>query len=209
MIEERPYNEYGNYAAMACKPPRSVRISQGDGEKDWVPRWTAESLNWQTVAAKIAEERKGKARSSDTITNNPFLPDFRRQAPYVPTPILDGVRIAAERLGISSEQVEWEFDTYAKRNSYCHSGVQRLIDGCDRYALAQRLLEDLDNLAVVHCGPLQTRMPLTIIRIRDRWLEICERQLSGQIIVLYTTEATVKTKRILSRKGSKEFSSAS
>ena len=207
MMEVRLYNEYGDYTAMACKALKNVRIPQADGEKDWVPRWTVESLDWQTVAAKIAAEEQELARISETITNNVFLPASKRQAPYFPTPYVDEVRNAAERLGISSEHIEWEIDMYAKRNSYYHSAVEKLIDTCDWPALGDRLLQDLDNLGVVHYGSLQARMQETIIRIRDRWLDICERQPSGQVVVFGTVEALEKTKRMLSRKASKEFSS--
>lgn len=125
MAELRMKAEYGDYLTYACT------ALKGENIKDII--WKTERLDWQAVAKQILEEESTLAKEK-----------LRHLAIY-PTPYLDDIAKAADRLGCESSMVRYQIIAYAQRNNFCHSGIKAI----DFRELAERIMEDKRALDVI------------------------------------------------------------
>ena len=132
MAELRMMAEYGDYLAYNCT------TLKGDVMNDMV--WKIEKVDWQTVAKKIERE---EATMED---------EERRGVPTSPTPYLDDVGKAAERLGHEKSLIRYQILAYADRNSSCHSGLKAMIQDGAFQQLAERIMEDKRALVYIYRG---------------------------------------------------------
>ena len=208
MTEVRLYNEYGDYAAIACKELRTLKFEQPGGGGVRIPKWTAEGLDWQAVAREIEAEKRMKNEALKTAPTTVYSSSSKHETPDISTPFLDDISQASTILEAPPQQIEWAINTYARRNALCHSGVERLVDSCSWQALADRLIQDLEGLEEVDDRLFQKCMRQLIIRIQNSHYEDCHRNRSGKIVFVLSKAADAKEKRlrqrILSRKSRSE-----
>ena len=129
MAELRLKAEYGDYLAYACTSLK------GNNMNDMI--WKVEKMNWQAVAQRIHEEES-------TMAN-----EKRRRLPLSPTPYLDDIAKAADRLGYDAAMIRYQIIAYADRNSFCHSGIKEMIAQGYLQELAERIMEDLRSLDTI------------------------------------------------------------
>ena len=122
MAEMRMMAEYGDHLAYTCT------TLKGDAMNDLV--WKTEKLDWQAVAKKMQNE---EATMED---------EKRRRVPTSPTPYLDDVAKAAERLGYEVDLIRYQILAYANRNNFCHSGIKAMIQDGDFQQLAEGIMQD-------------------------------------------------------------------
>lgn len=125
MAELRMKAEYGDYLAYACT------ALKGENIKDII--WKTERLDWQAVAKRILEEKSTLAKEK------------LRHLAITPTPYLNDISRAANRLGCESSMVRYQIIAYAQRNNFCHSGIKAI----DFRELAERIMEDKRALDVI------------------------------------------------------------
>ena len=130
MAESRMMAEYGDYLVYTCT------TLKGDAMNDMV--WKTERLDWQAVAKKIQNE---EATMED---------EKRRRVPTSPTPYLDDVAKAAERLGHEKSLIRYQIMAYADRNNFCHSGIKSMIQEGDFQQLAERIMQDKRALVNIY-----------------------------------------------------------
>ena len=129
MAELRLKAEYGDYLAHACTSLK------GHTMNDMI--WKVEKMDWQAVAQHILEEES-------TMVN-----EKRRRLPLSPTPYLDDIAKAADRLGCEATMIRYQIIAYAVRNNFRHSGIKEMIaQGCLQ-ELAERIIEDLRSLDTI------------------------------------------------------------
>ena len=129
MAELRLNAEYGDYLAYACTSLK------GNNMNDMI--WKVEKMDWQAVAQRILEEES-------TMAN-----EKRRRLPLSPTPYLDDIAKAADRLGCDTAMIRYQIIAYADRNSFCHSGIKEMIAQGYLQDLAERIIEDLRSLDTI------------------------------------------------------------
>ena len=151
MAELRMMAEYGDYLAYTCT------TSKGDGTNDLV--WKTEKLDWQAVAEKIQKE---EATMED---------EKRRRVPTSPTPYLDDVANAAERLGHEKSLVRYQILAYAGRNISCPSGIKAMIQDGAFQELAERIMQDKRALFYIYRGrpSAQLEMRKMIRFVEKEW----------------------------------------
>ena len=52
----------------------------------------------------------------------------RKESKSIETPFWNEIGIAVETFGVSAAQIELEVFVHAKRNSYLHTGIKKMID---------------------------------------------------------------------------------
>lgn len=127
--ELRMKAEYGDYLAYACT------ALKGENLKDMI--WKTEKLDWQAVAKRVLEEESTLAEEK------------LRHLAISPTPYLDDIAKAADRLGCESSMVRYQIIAYAERNNFCHSGIKAMAQNGDFQELAERIMEDKRALDVI------------------------------------------------------------
>ena len=153
MAELRMVVEYGDYLAytqMALK---------ADGMNDM--KWKVEKLDWQAVAEEVKKEETTLAEEK------------RRRLQISPTPYLDDIAKAAERLGYEADLIRYQILAYANRNNFCHSGIKAMIHHGDFQILAERLMEDKRSLRVIFGGRPsdQIEMRKVIKIVEKEWFD--------------------------------------
>ena len=118
MAELRLKAEYGDYLAYAWTSLR------GNNMNDMF--WKVQKIDWQAVAQRILEEES-------TMAN-----EKRRRLPLSPTPYLDDITKAADRLGCEAGMIRYQIIAYAERNNFCHSGIKEMIEQGRLQRLAER-----------------------------------------------------------------------
>ena len=129
MAELRLKAEYGDYLAYTCT---SLNCSNMN---DMV--WKVQKMDWQAVAQRIQEEE------------STMFDKKRRRLPLSPTPYLDEIAKAADRLGCDAAMIRYQIIAYADRNSFCHSGIKEMIAQGYLQELAERIIEDLRSLDTI------------------------------------------------------------
>lgn len=129
MAELRMKAEYGDYLAYACT------AFKGETMKDMI--WKTEKLDWQAVAKRVLEEESTLAKEE------------LRHLAISPTPYLDDIAKAADRLGCESSMVRYQIIAFAERNNFCHSGIKAMAQNGDFQELAERIMEDKRALDVI------------------------------------------------------------
>lgn len=108
-------------------------LSQGD-MRDLLWKKT-EGCDWQEVSRRLEIEE-------DAI-------DYHNRnsgSPIPSTPWINYVREAAHRKGLDLDQTIFEIKAYASRNAAGHTGIGRMLDGCEWQALAERIEHDKATL---------------------------------------------------------------
>ena len=129
MAELRLKAEYGDCLAYACTPLR------GNNTNNKI--WRVQKMDWQAVARRILEEESNMANEK------------RCRLPLSPTPYLDDIAKAADRLGCEAAMIRYQIIAYADRNSFCHSGIKEMIAQGYLQDLAERIIEDLRSLDTI------------------------------------------------------------
>lgn len=152
MAEIRMKVQYGDYLNYACKEPKAEGMA--------TMKWKVDKLNWQAIAENILEEEERQEEEK-----------ARRTFPLSPTPYVDDVAKAAERLGCEPRMVRYQILQYAERNNFCHSGISEMIDEARFKALAETIVEDKRALSVIFRGRPgdQIGMRNTIVMIEREW----------------------------------------
>ena len=99
--------------------------------------WKVQTMDWQAVARRILEEESNMANEK------------RRRLPLSPTPYLDDITKAADRLGCEAAMIRYQIIAYADRSIFCHSGIKVMIAQGYLQELAERIIEDLRSLDTV------------------------------------------------------------
>ncbi|KAL8937087.1 MAG: hypothetical protein Q9216_004602 [Gyalolechia sp. 2 TL-2023] len=165
MIEERVTREYGDYLAMSLEKYRSSDVA----DMAWKRPARQE---WSTVARNLeAEERAVKEYGGKRLY--PGFVGFAATRP--PTPISNDLEIAAMRLKMTPEQINFEIKEYAKRNDQCHSALKQLIRDADWHGLAHLIEADKSRLQEVSRfhPQVQQAMRYCIERIANKWFDEC------------------------------------
>ena len=86
---------------------------------------------------------------------------------------MNDVREAANRKGLDVDQTIFEIKAYANRNAAGHTGIGRMIDGCDWQALAERIEYDKATFNTVFANEPNEAiiMRVAIGRLASTWLE--------------------------------------
>ena len=100
-------------------------------------KWKMEKLDWQAVAEKVKNEEATLAEKKT------------RRLPISPTPYLDDIAKAAQRLGYDVGLIRYQIIVYANRNNFCHSGLKAMIQHGDFALLAERIMEDKGSLKMI------------------------------------------------------------
>ena len=147
MAELRMVVEYGDYLAY------TRTALKADGMNDM--KWKVEKLDWQAVAEEVKKEETTLAEEK------------RRRLPISPTPYLDDIAKAAERLGYEADLIRYQIVAYADRNNFCHSRIKAMIHHGDFQILAERLMEDKRSLRVIfrgrHSDQIEMRKVIKIV----------------------------------------------
>ena len=153
MGEIRMKTEYGDYLAYTCSALKA------EGIDDMI--WKIEKLDWQAVAERIRNEEITKAEQK-----------ARRRA-ITPTPYLDDIVKAADRLGYDYDLVRYQILAYADRNNFCHSGLKAMIHNGDFQDLAERLMQDKRSLEIIFRGKphAQIEMRRVIKTVEKEWFD--------------------------------------
>ena len=151
MAELRMMAEYGDYLAYTCSTLKSESMN------DMI--WKVEKLDWQAVAEEIRKEETTLAEERD------------RGLPISPTPYLDDVAKAAQRLDYDFDLVRYQIVAYADRNNFCHSGLKAMIHHGDFQILAERIMQDKRSLEVIFRGrpSAQIEMRKVIKIVEKEW----------------------------------------
>lgn len=180
MAEVRMKAEYGDYLAYACEALKTERMND--------LLWKIQKLDWQAVAERVKKEETTLAEEKS-----------RRLAPS-PTPFLDDIQKAAQRLGYEESMVRYQILAYAERNNFCHSGIKAMIHHGDFEDLAKRIVEDLRSLQLIFQG-----QPHEQIKMRSL-IKIVEREWFYQLWIDETRKER-PVKFLLSEKGSQKMMS--
>ena len=129
MAELRLKAEYGDYLDYACTSLK------GNNMNDII--WKVQKMDWQAVARCILEEESNMANEK------------RRHLAFSPTPYLDDIAKAAERLGCEGAMIRYQIIVYADRNSFCHSGIKEMVSQGYLQEFAERIIEDLRSLDTI------------------------------------------------------------
>ena len=153
MAELRMMAEYGDYLAYTCSALKTETMN------DMI--WKVEKLDWQAVAEEIKKEESTLAEERD------------RKLPISPTPYLDDMAKAAQRLGYEVDLVRYQIVAYADRNNFCHSGLKAMIHHGDFQILAERIMEDKRSLKAIFRGrpSAQIEMRKIIKIVEKEWFD--------------------------------------
>lgn len=181
MGELRMKAEYGDYLAYTCSTLKA------EGMEDMI--WKIEKLDWQAVAERIREEEITKAEQK------------ARRLAITPTPYLDDVVKAADRLGYDFDLVRYQILAYADRNNFCHSGLKAMIHHGDFQDLAERLMQDKRSLEIIFRGKPHAQIDMRrIIKIVEKewfdniWIE--ETRKGRPIKFVLTDKANEKMRKL-------------
>ena len=198
MQEIRMVNEYGDYLAIACAELNT--LCGGIFGSSKIPIWKARpEMDWQAVAAAIEEEREDLEESGDGWTTS------WKGIEKVKTPFLDDIRAAAKILETPPGQIEFEITEYAKRNSFCHTGIKTLIDECRWEELARKTLYDLQALAGEFATKNQKYEHLrNIIKdVQKKYFMVCKLDNKGKVIQIDSEYAREKKIKMITRQSSR------
>ena len=180
MVELRMVVEYGDYLAYTWT------ALKGDDMNEM--KWKIEKLDWQAVAEEIKKEEATLAEEK------------RRRLPISPTPYLDDIAEAAQRLGYEVNLVRYQIVAYADGNNFPHSGLKAMIHHGDFLDLAERIMEDKKSLKVIFQGRPSEQIEMRkIIKIVEKeWFDAVwiDESRKGRLV-----------KYILSTKGSAKLRS--
>ena len=153
MAELRMMAEYGDYLVYTCSALKTESMN------DMI--WKVEKLDWQAVAERIKKEET-------TLTE-----ERQRRLLISPTPYLNDVTKAADRLGHDFELVRYQILAYADRNNFYHSGLKAMINHGDFQILAERIMEDKNSLKAIFRGRPSEQIEMrTIIKIvENEWFD--------------------------------------
>ena len=153
MVELRMMVEYGDYLAYTCTALNRDNMSD--------MKWKVEELDWQAVAEEVQKEQATLADEK------------RYRLPISPTPYLDDIAKAAERLGYEADLIRYQIVAYANRNNFCHGGLKAMINHGDFQELAERMMEDKRTLKVIfHGRPSEQIEMRKVIKIVEReWFD--------------------------------------
>lgn len=129
MAELRMKAEYEDYLTYACT------ALKGENKKDII--WKTERLDWQAIVKRILEEESTLAKEN------------LRHLAITPTPYLNDIFKAANRLGCEISMVRYQVVAYAERNNFCHSAIKAMVQNGDFQELAERVMEDKKALDVI------------------------------------------------------------
>ena len=132
MAELRMKVEYGDYLSHTCSALKAENMG------DMI--WKVKKLDWQEVGRQVKKEETTRVEEQ------------RRQLPLSPTPYLDDIAKAADRLGHDFAIVRYQILAYAERNDFCHSGVKNMIQNGEFQELAERILIDKRALEIIYRG---------------------------------------------------------
>ncbi len=184
ITEIRLRTDYGDYLAVSLGDFTTNDYS----DMLWK---TPVRKDWQEVARLLEKEEKVLQKYKLKLVGSP-LP-----IPRPRTRLLNDIETAAERRGVESKQLGYEITQYAERNSYCHSGVKRMIDECLWGELAERTCADKVTLNWVFRGRNreQKGMRKCISEIQNEWFEWCSKELSGRIDYFPSEKALQRSRR--------------
>ncbi len=151
MAEIRMKVLYGDYLNYACKALKTEEMAS--------MKWKVDKLNWQATAQRILEEEEKREEEA------------RRTFPLSPTPYVDDVIKAAEKLGCEPRVVGFQILQYAERNNFCHSGISEMIDEARFRDLAETILEDKRAVNIIFRGRPGEKIEMmnTIVMIEKEW----------------------------------------
>ncbi len=153
MAELRMKVQYGDYLGYACKALKT---------EDMVTmKWKVDKLKWQATAERILEE---EARREEE--------EGRRSKPLSPTPFVDDVIKAAEKLGCDPRMIRYQILQYAAQNNhFFHSGIGEMIEEARFRELADAIIEDKRALGVIFRGRPgeEIEMRNIIVKIEKEW----------------------------------------
>ena len=149
--------EYGDHLAISLTKLKEERFGGFQWKLD--PR-----LDWVDVAEILTKEKEQRDRFLDSA-------NLRRPE----TPWLDDIHKAANKLGVSEDQLIYEITWYAKRNEFCHSGIKRMIEETDWGNLANRIIMDNMSLCAMYQGRPQEQIKMRncIAGIEREWFRVC------------------------------------
>ncbi|KAI9714150.1 MAG: hypothetical protein M1812_006478 [Candelaria pacifica] len=182
VAEVRLRTDYGDYMAISLAPYQTPDFD----EYFW--RFPNKK-DWQAVSAALDEERKRMQeyhRRKQVAVGLVERPE---------TPLMNDIEKAAEERNTTAEQFAFEIQAYAARNSYCHSGIKRLIDECKWHDLAERVLEDQATLNWVYRNKVNERneMRRCIQTTENAWFDYCYRTPDGGLEYQQNAKAITKS----------------
>jgi len=149
--------EYGDYLALGCQRYRASDMAG--------LQWKVHpEMQWPEVDAEIEREEEVLER---------WRHEGGRQAgePRPPTPWIKSVEQATKIANMATEDVRFEIQHYAKRNSLAHSKIKNLINSADFYPLACQIIKDKKNLVEIYGNNpgRQVGYRLAIGRVEEEW----------------------------------------
>ena len=132
MAELRMKVEYGDYLSHTCSALKAENMC------DLI--WKVKKLDWQEVGRQVKKEETTRAEEQ------------RRRLPLSPTPYLNDIAKAADRLGHGFAIVRYQILAYAERNDFCHSGVKNMIQNGEFQELAERIVIDKRAPEIIYRG---------------------------------------------------------
>ena len=149
MAELRMKAEYWDYLAYTCEALKMDKMND--------MLWKIEKLDLQEVAERVKKEETTLAEEKS-----------RRLAPS-PTPYLDDIEKAAQKLGYDNSMVRYQILAYAERNHFCHSGIKAMMHHGDFDHLGTRILEDKRSLEIIFRGQPHEQIKMrNLIKIVER-----------------------------------------
>ena len=194
MQEVRMVNEYGDYLALACADLNTLCGEIIGSSK--IPIWKARpEMDWQAVAAAIEEERKDLQES-----RNGWITSWKGTE-RVKTPFLNDIRKAAQILDVPADQIEYEITEYAKRNSFCHTGIKQLIDECRWEELGRKTLFDLQALNGQYAArdAKYEHLRNIIEDIQKKYFMVCKFDNKGKVVQVDSDFARQKKIKMINR----------
>lgn len=153
MAELRMKAQYGDYLGYACEALKTEDMA--------TMRWKVDRLNWQATAERILEEEDKREEE-----------EGRRTKPLSPTPFVENVIKAAEKLGCDPRMIRYQILQYAARNNnLSHSGIGEMIEEARFRELADAIIEDKRALGVIFRGRPgeEIQMRNLIVKIEKEW----------------------------------------
>ncbi|KAL6714798.1 hypothetical protein ACLMJK_007058 [Lecanora helva] len=153
MAEWRIKADYGDYLGVKLTPTRHKKMDD--------LRLRIERMDWQVVAERV------QAEHAEVKDNE------KKGIPPPPTPFLDDIAKAADRLGHDKGNVIYQILAYANKIDLGHSAVKAMVERGSVATLAERILEDLRSLDAIFVGrPKEQIQMRKVIKIVEReWFE--------------------------------------
>ncbi|KAL8734971.1 MAG: hypothetical protein Q9181_002994 [Wetmoreana brouardii] len=181
--EIRLHIEYGDYLAVACRKYRTEKMNN-------LLFKINSQMQWPEINAEIEKEE-------ERVREWKFEGGFASGKPHPDVPWLRDTRLAADRYGMTVEDVRFEIRKYAKRNQICHSEVKKMIDRAQFQHLGEQILRDKATLNDIYGQNTGTVIDyrMAIGRIQDEYFDRLYRDKEGFV----HWRPTKKAEKIINR----------